>query len=128
MLEAWKEAGHDPKVVEAWDRAGIEVGWCGQNEFGDLQFFGAKPRDPAALPAFRWIVFSSGVIEKLPAPSASFALILSNTTVTDAGLKELAELKSLQALELGGTEVTDAALKELSGLKSLQSLVLGFTK
>jgi hypothetical protein len=33
--------------------------------------------------------------------------------VTDAGLKELAGLKSLQALDLTFTKVTDAGLKEL---------------
>jgi len=33
---------------------------------------------------------------------------LSSTNVTDAGLKELAGLKSLTALHLGGTQVTAA--------------------
>ncbi len=39
--------------------------------------------------------------------------------MTDAGLKELAELTSLESLNLGDTKVTDAGLKELTGLKSL---------
>ena len=38
---------------------------------------------------------------------------LSNTYVTDAGLKELAPLKNLTWLSLGGTKVTDEGLKEL---------------
>ena len=42
--------------------------------------------------------------------------------MTGAGLKELAELKSLHTLYLGGTQVTDAGLKELAGLKSLHTL------
>ena len=33
--------------------------------------------------------------------------------MTDAGLKELAGLKSLQSLNLHSTKVTDAGLKEL---------------
>jgi hypothetical protein len=33
--------------------------------------------------------------------------------VTDAGLKELKELKQLTTLDLEGTQVTDAGLKEL---------------
>ena len=45
--------------------------------------------------------------------------------MTDAGLKELAGLKSLQMLNLDSTKVTDAGLKELAGLKSLQTLNLG---
>ena len=44
--------------------------------------------------------------------------------MTDAGLKELAGLKSLQSLNLQHTKVTDAGLKELAGLKSLQTLDL----
>ena len=55
-------------------------------------------------------------------------LALSNTTVTDAGLKELAGLKGLQGLGLAGTKVTDAGLKELAGLKRLRSLGLSRTK
>jgi internalin A len=48
--------------------------------------------------------------------------------VTDAGLKELAGLKSLQRLNLSGTQVTDAGLKELAGLISLQILHLDNTQ
>ena len=44
------------------------------------------------------------------------SLDLSNTFVTDAGLKELARLMRLQTLNLSGTDVTDAGLKELAGL------------
>ena len=35
-----------------------------------------------------------------------------STRVTDAGVKELAGLKSLQTLDLRDTQVTDAGLKE----------------
>ena len=54
-------------------------------------------------------------------------LYLDGTNVTDTGLKELAGLKSLQHLNLAGTKVTDAGLKELAGLKSLQGLSLQTT-
>jgi hypothetical protein len=50
------------------------------------------------------------------------------TNITDAGLKELASLKTLQDLGLGSTQVTDAGLKHLTGLKDLQKLNLNFTK
>ena len=41
------------------------------------------------------------------------AVILRSTKVTDAALKELKELKSLQTLDLSDTKVTDAGLKDL---------------
>ena len=48
--------------------------------------------------------------------------------MTDAGLKELAALKSLQTLDLDGTKVTDAGLKDLATLESLQALDVSGTK
>src|SRR5262245_22503561 len=56
------------------------------------------------------------------------AVNLSGKKVTDTGLKELKELKSLQWLDLDGTKVTDVGLKELKELKSLQGLDLDNTK
>jgi Leucine-rich repeat (LRR) protein len=55
-------------------------------------------------------------------------LYLGDTPVTNAGLKELAALKSLQSLDLHGTQVTDAGLKELAALKSLRELDLHGTQ
>jgi hypothetical protein len=48
--------------------------------------------------------------------------------VTDAGLKELGGLQSLQSLDLSSTKVTDAGLMQLKGLKRLRSLYLSKTK
>src|SRR5262249_47302844 len=55
------------------------------------------------------------------------AVNFSGTAVTDAGLKELKELKSLRELDLGGTAITDAGLKELKELKGLRELHLSGT-
>src|SRR5437870_2879959 len=54
-------------------------------------------------------------------------LNLDDTPVTDAGLKELKHFKQLTALDLKATPVTDAGLKELKDLKQLTSLWLGGT-
>ncbi|MFO0966700.1 MAG: hypothetical protein U0793_14095 [Gemmataceae bacterium] len=43
-------------------------------------------------------------------------------------MKDLAGLKSLQALNLGSTTVTDAGLKELAGMTSLRWLNLHGTR
>ena len=46
------------------------------------------------------------------------------TSVTDAGVKELAPLKKLTTLSLIGTQVTDVGLKELAAFKGLTELSL----
>src|SRR5437899_2450557 len=53
---------------------------------------------------------------------------LNSTGVTDAGLKELKDLKQLTSLDLTGTGVTGAGLKELADLKQFTSLSLAGTK
>ena len=63
-----------------------------------------------------------------PDGKSIIAVSLRGTKVTDAGLHQLAGLKSLQNLDLLGTGVTDAGLKELAGLESLRSLDLCQTK
>lgn len=64
-----------------------------------------------------------------PASSAEVeSLSLSGTKVTNDGLKELAELKSLTTLDLGSTSVTDAGLQDLAALQRLTNLDLAFTK
>ena len=55
-------------------------------------------------------------------------LSLFNTKITDAGLKEVAELKQLEWLFLGYTQITDAGLKEVAKLQHLKTLVLPGTE
>src|SRR2546422_402791 len=82
----------DPKVVEAWKKAGAQVGWVEQVQLGYWRFAFAKPKDRAALPAFRFQTLESGAIGKLPGPAAPFALEFADPKVTDAGLKGLGGL------------------------------------
>src|SRR5262249_47723387 len=51
-------------------------------------------------------------------------LYINETSASDAGLKELAQLKNLELLDLQDTRVTDAALGALAPLKKLQWLDL----
>ena len=48
--------------------------------------------------------------------------------ITDAGIRHLAALPSLQHLDLGGTAVTDAGLDVLRHLPALRSLSLGWNR
>src|SRR5262249_178549 len=51
-------------------------------------------------------------------------LDLEGLEVTDAGLKQLRDLKNLQSLLRRNTDITDAGLKELAALKKLTRLSL----
>src|SRR5260370_5763137 len=115
------------EVVGAWFKAGAQIGWLGADRFGNREFRAGGEGKNGEVPAFLFGVWPAGAVAKLPQPPRAFGLILTGSKVTDAGLKELAGLKSLQSLAIGGTHVTDAGLKELAGLESLQTLDLGDT-
>ena len=55
-------------------------------------------------------------------------LCLSNTKITDAGLKEVSKLGRLTYLILHETQITDSGLKELAKMKQLTDLILVGTK
>jgi hypothetical protein len=55
-------------------------------------------------------------------------LSLWGTRITDAGVESLRGLTELEDLDLGGTRISDAGLKSLAGLAKLTSLRLGATK
>jgi hypothetical protein len=72
-----------------------------------------------------WLHRAQGAGGKRPLTSADvIALDLAGTSVTDAGLKELADLRNLHSLNLNNTEVTDKGLKELARFKRLETLNL----
>ena len=56
------------------------------------------------------------------------SLDLSDTKITDAGLKELAKLQELRKLFLSNTKITDEGLKEMAKLQKLKFLHLIETK
>ncbi|MFK7909857.1 MAG: FHA domain-containing protein [Akkermansiaceae bacterium] len=67
-------------------------------------------------------------IKKLSAHPAIEVIKLSETSVTDASLPELAKLKQLRVLNLYGTAVTDAGIKALEGHPTLKKIYLWQTK
>src|SRR5262245_42372187 len=121
------------KLVEAWKRAGAQVGWYTAPLHDVWPHYEKKPVGNDAVPAFTWpggskFDFEEGLIAELPAPDVPFAVILSETQITDTALMEFGKFKNLQTLHLYGTKVTDGGLKGLAGLKNLQNLDLSFTK
>lgn len=114
-----------PEIVKAWRGSGLYVGWMEPTALHNFrhkqELFKPQADD---LPGLRFFMWKAGVLAKLPDPGVPFGLFLAYEKVTDAGLKELAGLKSMRALSLFGTEVTGVGLKELVGLKDLQTLSL----
>src|SRR6516162_4261566 len=119
-----------PEIVAAWKKAGAEVGWMPVDEFRMTLFRPANAGVAGDLPAmsFSYPSYKEGVLANLPIPADAFGLDFTSTLLTDAGLKELARLKSLGVLNLRQTQVTDRGLKELTRLKNLKSLHLDATK
>ena len=66
-------------------------------------------------------IYLSLTISQLPKLSR---LALSDTAITDDGLAELVNMKSLTTLDLRRTKITDFGLKELAGLSELRNLQL----
>lgn len=115
------------EVVRTWKEAGARVGLMWVDRSGGIHFNTAKEEPGGLIPGFQLDGWRDGVPSNLPDPGRPFGLDLLRNEATDAGLKELAVLKSLRMLHLGVNPVTDAGLKELAGLKSLEVLDLGST-
>lgn len=54
-------------------------------------------------------------------------LDLANKAITDAGIKALNGINSIEQLYLGGTQITDAGLKEIAAIPTLHTLRLDGT-
>ena len=116
-------------LVAAWKKAGGEASWVipGVSTY-PLVFHKGEVFLIGEMPAFIFKEWPLGVIGGLPQPDRGYCLSFKGTGKTDAGLKELAGLKTLEALDLQASDVSDAGLKELAGLKSLHALYLGTTQ
>jgi hypothetical protein len=91
-------------ITKAWTDAGATAGWMKYD--ADLGLVFVEKPEAGAIPAFKFAKWKEGVVAKLPAPQASFGLYLAKTEIQDAGLKELANFKTLGSICLCETEVT----------------------
>ncbi len=67
-------------------------------------------------------------LEQLKDLKSLVRLHLERTKITDAGLANLAALENLEYLNLYGVEVTDAGVQSLAGLKKLKRIYVWQTK
>lgn len=86
-----------------------------------------SPVEAAVVTAIEKLGGKAEVDPKLPGKPV-VAVILDRTNATDADLKQLKELKSLQFLSLDDAKITDEGLKPLRELTSLETLKLSDTK
>ena len=117
-------------VIDAWQKAGAEMHWMRIiSENGNLEFRSPTDNRAATQPGefleFRFATWNPGIVSQLPQPTHAFGISWNGIKqLTDAGFKELAGLKNLQALDIGYSNITDAGLKEVAGIGSLQTLNL----
>ena len=127
------EAPKPPKEIakatsEAWTNRAFTTGFMGTNRSGAVVFTSGLGDLRGAVPGFHAEAATNDAsLKDLPSADVPFGLKLSNSKVTDGGLKALAEHKNLTALELVYTKVTDAGLKDLAKLPNLNSLNLRST-
>lgn len=136
-----KVAAADPKVVEAARKTGLLIMPLSkeQNQL-EASAVNAKTfsdADAAVLPALSeqlvWLKLSNttvgdGTLAQLAKLKNLHKLHLEQTKITDAGLKNLKGLQNLEYLNLYGTAITDAGLVELAGMKNLRTVYLWQTK
>src|SRR5262249_40282895 len=95
-------------MVAAWEKAGAEPGWVVRDDEGYLRtYYGGSAWKPGHLRSVWFHDWKLGVLAKLPLPAYPFGISLHGTQVDDAGLKDLAGIMHLEALDLWQTKITD---------------------
>jgi hypothetical protein len=98
-------------------------------KIGDEQVATVKPLGNVIFSLnLRGTEVSDKGLEQLKDLKSLVRLHLERTKITDAGLAHLAALENLEYLNLYGTEVTDAGLQTLAGLKKLKRIYVWQTK
>src|SRR5262249_4033024 len=110
--------GIDAATVAAYEKLGAKYGGWGK---ADDTFQPGQKYAESGLPGFELRTFPEG---KLPDVAVPFGLMLMESDVTDAGLKQVSTLKNLTRLNLFLTNVTDVGLQELAKLRNLTELDL----
>ncbi len=84
--------------------------------------------DLAEVSALRSVQITDAGLKEMAKLHQLTALNLTFTKITDAGLKEVAKFKQLKRLWLGGTQITDAGLGNIAKLQKLTNLDLSRTQ
>ena len=106
----------DPETIAAYQKLGAPYGWLLQLELGVMFEKGNRAVDFGVMPAFS---FKNRPPGKLPDVNRPFGLEFQTETTMDVDLKELAGLRNLAYLHLRNVQVSDAGLRDLADSKSL---------
>jgi hypothetical protein len=117
------------ETIRKWQSRGAQVGWYDRDGNGTSPIFPRDMPVSAklvyALPAFRFRSSQERIdLRNLPAPDVPFALILCETSISDDDLIELARFPTLTDLDLSDTRVSNAGIRPLKELKNLSSVRL----
>lgn len=109
-LASWNKAEQLlPEVIVDWEKAGATSGRMGLKSFIISVFHNEAKGLTDEVPGFRFNSWENGIGTNLPVPAELFGLQLYYPKMTDAEMKELVDLKNLNALDLFRTKVTNAA-------------------
>ena len=140
--EAIKATQAELDAIAAVKKAGASVLQVAQNDnrldiafhladgkIGDEQIATVKPLGNVIYSLnLRGTEVTDKGLEQLKDMKSLVRLHLERTKITDAGLAHLAGLENLEYLNLYGVEVTDAGVQSLAGLKKLKRLYVWQTK
>lgn len=107
----------------------VEISYINSSKFADNQAsVFAKVAEQTLWLRLSNTSISDKALEEVAKLSSLTRLHLEQTKITDGGLKNLATLKNLEYLNLIGTKISDAGIKQLASLKNLKKLYLWKTE
>lgn len=123
----WRLEHLPEDIVNAWKKAGAQVGWIRINRMLDTsQFIQMTEGEPGDVPGFYFTATTKG-LSNLPSTTRPVGLMTENSParfVDDAWLKGIWALPNLQVLELPHSRLTNASLEEIGKLAELRRLNL----
>ncbi len=115
--------------------AAVVLVGCGKKDSPEPQAKNPEPTKVAPAKLIADPIVEKAIREELNKPTgeltkADLAEVsaLRSVQITDAGLKEMAKLHQLTALNLTFTKITDAGLKEVAKLQKLTDLQLAYAQ
>ncbi len=116
-----KDSKPDPNNRTHWENAGFKSGWTDIKDTGVINF--SEKETPAGVSTFRYSRNYGGInLKPLPAIAVPFGLILDDAPIDDAFLVGLGRFQKLRSLCLRYGTITETGIKEIAQVKELKHL------